>query len=85
MGTPSMKRSPESPSPQGRGRGGVTAIRPYGESPRSLTSPLRAFARKHPTLDPSPEGREVPFMKRSPETLSLEGSEIISLARITHV
>ena len=58
MGTPSMKRAPESPSPEGRGRGGVTATHAQNETPRPMPAPLRAFARNHPTLDPSPEGRE---------------------------
>lgn len=58
MGSPSMQHSPAPPSPKGRGRGGVTAIRPYGESLHSMTTPFRAFARNHPTLVPSPEGRE---------------------------
>ena len=62
MGTPSIQRSPESPSPKGRGRGGVTAMRLQNETPRSVTAPLRAIARKHPTLNPYPEGREAPFM-----------------------
>ena len=54
----SMTRAPESPSPQGRGRGGVTAIRLKDQTPRPMPAPLRAFARNHPTLNPSPEGRE---------------------------